>query len=231
MVGTLASRTTASIRPAPPRGMTTSTRPRAWIRWVTLARSSLGSSCTASRSSPSAASASRSASDQRRVRARRRRAAAQQHRVAGLQRQPERVDGDVGPALVDHADDAERNPLLAQLQPVGQRAAAQHLTDRVGQARDLPQPVGDAVDALRVQREPVEHRVGCPGGAGGIEVVLVGRQDLVGVHEHVIGGGVQRAVLGFGAQCGQRACRDAGAVGSVVDLLAQVGNRRCLQTH
>ena len=48
MVGTVASRTTASIKPAPPRGMTTSTRPRAWIRCVTLARSSLGSSCTAS---------------------------------------------------------------------------------------------------------------------------------------------------------------------------------------
>src|SRR5690554_7681841 len=34
MVGTVASRTTASIKPAPPRGITTSTRTRAWIRWV-----------------------------------------------------------------------------------------------------------------------------------------------------------------------------------------------------
>ncbi|SKV48126.1 Uncharacterised protein [Mycobacteroides abscessus subsp. abscessus] len=32
MVGTCASRTTASIRPAPPRGITTSTSPRAWMR-------------------------------------------------------------------------------------------------------------------------------------------------------------------------------------------------------
>ncbi len=60
MVGTVASRTTASIRPAPPRGITTSTSPRAWIRWVTLARSALGSSCTASAGRPSAVSASRS---------------------------------------------------------------------------------------------------------------------------------------------------------------------------
>ena len=42
MVGTFASRTTASIRPAPPRGITTSTSPRAWIRCVTLARSVAG---------------------------------------------------------------------------------------------------------------------------------------------------------------------------------------------
>ncbi len=61
MVGTIASRTTASISPAPPRGITTSTRPRAWIRWVTLARSSAGSSCTASSGSCSVSSAARNA--------------------------------------------------------------------------------------------------------------------------------------------------------------------------
>ena len=113
------------------------------------------------------------------VRMRRRRTAAQQHGVAGLQRQPERVDGDVGPALVDHADHAERNPLLAHLQAVGQRAAAQHLTDGIGQARDLPQSGGDAVDALRVQGEPVQHRLGSARPAGGVEVFGVGRQDFV----------------------------------------------------
>src|SRR5271157_5643637 len=48
MVGTCASRTTASIRLAPPRGITTSTRPRAWIRWVTVDRSSAEISWTAS---------------------------------------------------------------------------------------------------------------------------------------------------------------------------------------
>ena len=34
-------------------------------------------------------------------------------------------------------------------QAVGQRAAAQHLTDRIRQAGDLPQPGGDAVEPLR----------------------------------------------------------------------------------
>ena len=77
----------------------------------------------------------------------------QQRGVAGLERQTERVDGDVGPALVDHPDHAERNPLLTQCEPVGQRVAAQHLTDRVGQPGDLAQPGGDSVDALRVQRQ------------------------------------------------------------------------------
>ena len=75
--------------------------------------------------------------DQRGVRVGRRRAAAQQDGVAGFEGEPERVDGHVGPALVDDSDHAERNPLLTQLQSVGQGAAPQHLTDRVRQSGDL----------------------------------------------------------------------------------------------
>ena len=150
--GTVASRTTASISPAPPRGMTTSTRPRAWISCVTLERSWLGSNCTASAGRPCCVIASRSTATSAAFERDRRRRPAQQCRVAGLQGQPEGVDGDVGAGLVDHADDAERHPDLPDLQPVGQRRPAQHLTDRVGQARDLPQARGDPVDAGRVSR-------------------------------------------------------------------------------
>ena len=62
MVGTCASRTTASIRLAPPRGITTSTRPRAWIRCVTVDRSAAESSCTASAGRSSLTSAARNTS-------------------------------------------------------------------------------------------------------------------------------------------------------------------------
>ena len=125
-----------------------------------------------------------------------RRAAAQQHGVTGLERQTESVDGDVGPALVDHADHAERNPLLAQMQPIGQGVAAQHLTDRVGQPRDLAQTGGDPVDALRVQRQPIEHRGGCAGGPGGLEILGIGRKDPLGVGRDGLRRGLQRMVLG-----------------------------------
>ena len=54
MVGTVAFSTTALINPAPPRGITTSTSPRARMRWVTLDRSSDGSNCTASAGRPAA---------------------------------------------------------------------------------------------------------------------------------------------------------------------------------
>ena len=161
--------------------------------------------------------------DERRVRVGRRRASTQQHRVAGLERQSESVDRDIGPAFVDDADDTERNPLLTQLQSVGQRAATQHFADRVGQAGDLAKSGGDAVDALRIQRQPVEHGVRGACSPGGFEILFVGGQDLVHAREHGVGRSMQRAVLGFGTQRRQRACCNAGPPGGVVDLRAQVG--------
>ena len=147
---------------------------------MTLARSSLGSSCTASRSSPSVASAARSAVTSAALELSRRRTASQQHGVAGLQRQPERVDGDIRPALVDDSDHAERDPLLAQLQPVGQRAPTQHLADRVGQAGDLAQPVGDAVDTRCGFSASLSSMAsGVPAWRGCVQILLVGGKNLV----------------------------------------------------
>ena len=159
MVGTIASRTTASISPAPPRGITTSTRPRAWIRWVTLDAVRAGQQLHGVLGQALGDQRAAQRGHQRLVGLRRRRTATQQHGIARLERQPERVDGDVGPALVDDADDTERNALLAQLQTVGQCPTAKHLTDRIGQTGHLTQPGGDPLDALRVQRQPVEHRL------------------------------------------------------------------------
>ena len=101
-----------------PRGITTSTSPRAWMRWVTLERSALGSNCTAS---SAALTAQRTAQggDQFGVEL----AADELPRSSAAlptEREAEGVDGDIGPAFVDDADHPERHPLLTQLQPVGQ---------------------------------------------------------------------------------------------------------------
>ena len=66
-------------------------------------------------------------------------AAPEQHGVARLEADAGRVDGDVGAALVDHPDHAERHPDLPQLQPVGERAAPDDLADRVGQPGQVAQ--------------------------------------------------------------------------------------------
>ena len=156
---------------------------------------------------------------------RRRRTAAQQHRIARFQCEAERVDGDVRPALVDDADHAERHPLLAQPQSIGQGPPAQHLADRVGQARDLSQTGRDAVDAMWVERQPVEQRFGSAGGPCRVQILGVGGQDHVHMRKQRIRRGVQRAVLVGGGQRGQHAGRGTRPSGRVVDVLTQVGAR------
>ncbi len=125
--------------------------------------------------------------------------------------------------------------MLAQLQPVGQGPAAQHLADRVRQARHLAQAGGDALDALRVERQPVEHGLGGARGAGGGQVLAVGREDVVDGGQHGVGRGVQGLILDGGGQRGHGARGGPGAARGVVDLCAQVGlgirKRGCLQIH
>ena len=81
-----------------------------------------------------------SLSDQRRTQGRhqcfvgldRRRRTTKQRSISRLECQTERVHGHVGTSLVHHADDAERNTLLAQLQTVRQSGAAKNFADRIG---------------------------------------------------------------------------------------------------
>ena len=76
-------------------------------------------------------------------------AAAEDDGVAALDAEGGGVGGDVGPALVDEQDHAERDADLRDVEPVGPAAGADDLADRVGQRGDLVQRRGDVLDALR----------------------------------------------------------------------------------
>ncbi len=129
-------------------------------------------------------------------------AAPQQHRVAGLQADAGGVRGDVGAGLVDDPDHPERDPHLAQLQPVGQGAAAHHLPDRVRQAGHLTQPLGHPLEPRWVQPQPVHQVAGRATGLGASHVLGVGGQHLLGPSEQRLGH--RRAALGPSAR-GSRA--------------------------
>ena len=86
--------------------------------------------------------------------------------------------------------------------------------------------------ALRVEREPVQHGVGRARGPRGRQIFFVGGQDLVRAREHGVGGRMQgasswSAVLSVASVAGGH----PGPARRIVHLLAQVGHRRCLQTH
>ena len=139
ITGTVDSSTTVLISDAPPRGISTSTRPRARISSLTESRVVGVEQLDRVGRQPGVGDRLAQHRDDRRVGAHRRARAAQQHRVAGLEADAGGVGGHVRPALVDDADHAERHPDLPQLQAVGQGRAAHHVADRVGQRGQLAQ--------------------------------------------------------------------------------------------
>ena len=93
------------------------------------------------------------------------RAAAQDRGVAGLQAQRAGIGGDVGAALVDHADDAERRAHALDGQAVRPLPArrSRGRPDRA-EPRIVSTPSRHRLDARRRQRQPVEEGGGRAAG-------------------------------------------------------------------
>jgi hypothetical protein len=108
-----------------------------------------------------------------------------------------------GPRLVDDADDPERHPDAAQLEPVGQPAAVDDLADRVGQRGDVAHLGGDRGDPGLVEAQAVEQRVAQRGLATGLHVARVGLEDLGRARLQRVGDRVQRRVLGAAVEPGE----------------------------
>ena len=101
-------------------------------------------------------------------------AAAQDAGIAALDRQRGGFDGDVGPALENHAEHAERYAHLADAEAGGQALDAGHFTDRIGHRGELVAAFGHGGDDLVGQAQAVDHRCGEAGGLGGGDVARIG---------------------------------------------------------
>jgi len=106
------------------------------------------------------------------------RAAAQDHSIAGLERERAGVGGDVRPAFVDHADDAERHLDAFDDHAVRPGPGFADPADRIIEAAHHVEACRHCFDALIVQCEPVEHRGGQAGGLAIGEIVGVGCENL-----------------------------------------------------
>ena len=95
--------------------------------------------------------------------------------VAGLEAQRAGIRRDVGPALVNHADDAQRCAHALDLQPVGAFPSGDDRTDRIGQFGNGANAVGHGLHAF----------------LGQLQTILEGRGQirlLRGFHVGFIGG-------------------------------------------
>jgi hypothetical protein len=132
-------------------------------------------------------------------------AAAQDDRVAGFEAEARRVGGHVGPRLVDHGDHAEGHAHPPDLDAAGPRAHVRPLADGIVERGDLPQRVRHLLDALGVEQQPVDHRVGQVVLVGVGEVFFVGVENGVLVRFQRVGHAVEHAVFRRRVEASERA--------------------------
>ena len=92
-------------------------------------------------------------------------AAAQDHGIAGLQAQHAGIRRDIGPALEDHADDAERHAHALDGHAVRPLPALGDDADGIGDAAHDVDAFGHGLDARRRQRQAIDEGGGGAAGA------------------------------------------------------------------
>ena len=84
------------------------------------------------------------------------------------------------------------------MEPVGQRLLLQRAAERRGQRGHMTHVVGDALQPVDVEQQPVVHRVGLVHAR---QVGGVGGEQVVGVGDDSVGYGLQhRVALGVGEE-------------------------------
>ena len=116
------------------------------------------------------------------------RAAAQDDGIAALQAEGGGIGGDIGPRLVDDADDTEGDAHAPDLQTVGAPPHAGDFTDRVGEGGDFTQAGGHGAHPFFIEGEAIEHRRREALGATGAQILFVGGEQggdiLLQCHGH-----------------------------------------------
>ncbi len=133
------------------------------------------------------------------------RAAAQDHRVAGFEAEAARVGGDVGAALINDADHAERHADARDLEAVRAAPRRDDFANRVGKSRNLVQPARHRLDARVVQREAIHEGLRAACVARRFPVGGVHAEDVLSAGAQSGGGGAERVVLLPRGRKGQRA--------------------------
>ena len=105
------------------------------------------------------------------------RAAAQDHGVAGFQAEHAGVRRDIGAALEDHGDDAERHAHALDGHAVRALPALGDDADGIGNVADGRDALSHRLDPGLCQRQAVDEGAGDAGGAGLRHVLGIGRQD------------------------------------------------------
>ena len=133
--------------------------------------------------------------------------------VARAKREADGVGGDVGPGLIDHGDDTERDPDLRKADAGGKRATPDDLAERVGLGGDFEHPGHDAVKPGLVELETVEKRLAHAVFAAALHVSGVGLENGLLALLDPLGSELDRLRTRLGARLCKDGCRRLGGTG------------------
>ncbi len=149
-------------------------------------------------------------------------AAAQDRRIAGLEAERAGIRGDIGPALVDHADDAERHPHALDAHAVGPPPRRHDGADRILELADHIEAGRHGLDALGIERQPIEEGRRCAAGFRLGPIFRIGGEDRRARAADGLGHCRQRPVLLRGRRERQRARRLARLAADLAHRAASV---------
>ena len=139
------------------------------------------------------------------------------------------IGGDIGPALVDHPDDAERHPDPLDAHAVGPVPCGSTVPTGSGSAAMASSLVRDGGEAPGIEAEPVEKCDRRAGLAGLGKVFLIGREYGRAAARDSAGHSSERDILFFrrgeretargGARLGSHAVHHRGDVAGPLDRL------------
>ena len=143
------------------------------------------------------------------------RAAAQDHGIAGLEAERAGIGGDVRPAFIDDADDAERRAHALDMQAVRAIPLGDDLADGIGSSAIGADAIGHAANAVRTSvSRSMEGRGDSPVSRRVLQVERIGGEDVGPCgRRYRVGHATRAACLALGRTPWQAAGRRRGPGG------------------
>ena len=106
------------------------------------------------------------------------RAAAQHACIARLQANARGIGRDVRARLIHHGDNAQRHAYARKVDTAFQFAVLEHTAQRVGQIGERFKGIGHGIDAVFVQKEPIEQARRHVGGFASFHIDFITRENV-----------------------------------------------------
>ena len=129
-------------------------------------------------------------------------------RVSGFQTEPGCIDRHIGSGFINQCDHADGNGNFFNIQPIGPLEFRESVTDRIGKSDDMPESVGDSLNAFFIQAESIQHGGRDSGFLSVFHIDAVSVQDGFCLRIESVGHGREPLIFLFGG----RRCEFSGSV-------------------